>query len=155
MPQRAIESIAWQLGQQELSIRAITPASPILFCSYRCNNFLLFSKRNLGFSRELPTSLCYIYRHKLKVYNLIVLNMQQSSVISAVTIQVNFNTVAQQANPPPQILLEPASSLKNGRQSRGRGLASSSEQYIIDLNSMWEWLKIYICQPRHIYSQWL
>ena len=76
MPWRAVESMAWQLGQQELSVRAIAPAGPILFYSCRCNGFLLFGERNLGFFRELLTSLCYIYRHELKVYNLIVLNMQ-------------------------------------------------------------------------------
>ncbi|XTI90780.1 hypothetical protein V2W45_1244305, partial [Cenococcum geophilum] len=108
MPWRAVEPMAWQLGQQELSVRAIVPAGPILFCSCGCDGFLPFGERNPGFSGELPTSLCYTCRHELKVHNLIVLNMQQSGVVSAVTM-VNSDTVAQQANPPPKFCQSPPS----------------------------------------------
>jgi len=76
MPWKAVESMAWQLGRQELSVRAIAPTSPILRYSYGCDGFLPFSERNLGFSGELLTSLYYICRHKLKTYNLIVLDIQ-------------------------------------------------------------------------------
>jgi len=44
MPWEAVESIAWQLGQRELSIYAKAPAGPILLCS--CggyNGFLPFN----------------------------------------------------------------------------------------------------------------
>jgi hypothetical protein len=88
MPVKAVESMAFRLGQHQLSVRAKASAGSVLLCFCGCD----------GFSGPPPISLCYICsheskdHHELKAHNVTAAELQLEPLTER-------RAVAQQGDP--------------------------------------------------------
>ena len=91
MPWEAVESIAWQMGQHELSVRAKALPGPILICSCgRCDGILPFAQGN---------SLCYTCNHELKLHSVTAAELQPEPYTTTSNLLTEHHAVAQQGVP--------------------------------------------------------
>lgn len=100
MPHRAVEYMALQLGQQELTVRANAPSGPTFFCSCGCDGFLPFGQRNPAFYGE-PTPLCYICRHEWRGHDKMVVDLQEGGSLCRCILSTHNDTRPSQIPPEP------------------------------------------------------